>query len=89
MSRLVTVTALAAALVGVLAGFLWWGMPTGHLQTELRSAQSNADRLGEQVGQLSAANEKLGAQLKAVEADLRREKEVNARLHMIVSQGKK
>jgi hypothetical protein len=53
-------------------------------------------RLGAQVDELRTAKERVEGQLAserarvtATEADLRREKEMNARLHVLMSAGKK
>ena len=96
MSRLTLGTGVVAVVVGVLLGFLWWGAPSGRLQGRLQEAQANAVRLGQQVDDLRAQNERVEVQLKAerarlltTEDDLRREKEMNSRLHVLVSQGKK
>jgi hypothetical protein len=95
MNRLVFGSALIALLVGI-AGFLGSGWRTGRLQTELQDAQANAVRFEQQVGELRAQNDQIGAQLKAervraetTETDLRRQKEMNARLHLLVSEGRK
>lgn len=95
MNRLVLGSALIALLVGI-AGFLGSGWRTGRLQTDLQDAQANAVRFEQQVGELRAQNDQIGAQLKAervraetTETDLRREKEMNARLHLLVSEGRK
>jgi septal ring factor EnvC (AmiA/AmiB activator) len=96
MHRLVALTAVVAVLVGALAGYLWWGLPTSRLGSELREARSSAERLGQQLADMRAQREQLEAQLKAekarretLETDLKREKEVSARLHRLVSEGKK
>lgn len=95
MSKLSVATGVVAVVIGLLVGFLWWG-PSGRLQSSLRDEQGNAARLGQQVDDLRAQNERMEAQLKAerarvqaAEDDLRREKELNARLHGLVSHGKK
>ena len=95
MNRLMAVSGLIALLVGI-AGFLGSGWRTGKLQGQLQDARANAVRFEQQVGQLSAEKEQMAAQLKAertraesTEMDLRREKEMNARLHLIVSEGRK
>lgn len=96
MNRLLVASVAGAVLVGILVGFLWWGLPTGRLQTELRDARSTVDRLGQQLDELRAENERLQARLKAeqgrlkaTESDLRREKETTARLQLLISEGKK
>jgi hypothetical protein len=95
MNRLMVVSGLIALVVGI-AGFLGSGWRTGKLQTELQDAQSNAVRFEQQVGDLRAEKDQIAAQLKvertraeSTESDLRREKEMNARLHLIVSEGRK
>jgi hypothetical protein len=42
MAKAATVVALIAVLVGVLGGFLWWGIPTNRLQTELHDTRASA-----------------------------------------------
>jgi C4-dicarboxylate-specific signal transduction histidine kinase len=96
MNRLVVLASVAAALTGVLGGFLWWGQPTRRLETELRDTRASADRLGQRVDELRTQGQQLEAQLKAenaraegAERSLRIEKEISSRLHMLVSEGKK
>jgi hypothetical protein len=96
MNRIVLGSALIALLVGGVAGFLGSGWRSGRLQTQLQDAEANAARFERQVGELRAQNDQIGAQLKAeraraqsTETDLQREKEMNARLHLLVSDGRK
>lgn len=96
MNRIVLGSAIIALLVGGVAGFLGSGWRSGSLQTQLQDAQANVARFEQQVGELRAQNDQIGAQLKAelaraqsTETDLRREKEMNARLHLLVSNGRK
>jgi multidrug resistance efflux pump len=87
---------LIALVVGGVAGFLGSGWRSGELQVQLKDAQASAARFEQQVGELRAQNDQMGAQLKAeqvraqsTETDLRREKKMNARLHLLVSDGRK
>jgi septal ring factor EnvC (AmiA/AmiB activator) len=87
---------IVAAFVGVLGGFLWWGVPTGRLQRELQDLRASSERLSQQIDDLRSRDQQLAAQLQAqktrletTERDLRVEKEMNDRLHLLVSQGKK
>ena len=96
MNRPVFITAVAAVLVGLLVGFLWWGLPTNRLQTELRGSQAGGERLGQQLEEARAQGQRLEEQLKAEKAqreaaadELRREKERSARLQGVISRGKK
>jgi hypothetical protein len=65
MNRPVLITAIAAILVGVLVGFLWWGLPTTRLQAELAGREADGDRLGRQLEEARAQQERLEKQLKA------------------------
>ena len=95
MNRLVLGSGLIALLVGI-AGFLGSGWRTGQLRTQLQEAQRSAVRFEQQAGELRAEKDQITAQLKAervraesTETDLRREREMNARLHLLVSEGRK
>jgi septal ring factor EnvC (AmiA/AmiB activator) len=96
MNRLAIIVAVVAIVIGTLTGYLWWGLPTTRLQSELQDVRTRADGLEQQLGQLRSDNQRLEAQLKAeksrleaAEQDLRREKETSARLQVLVSQGRK
>jgi hypothetical protein len=96
MNRPVLITAIAAILVGVLVGFLWWGLPTTRLQAELAGREADGDRLGRQLEEARAQQERLEKQLKAeheqreaAEAELRRERERSARLQALIGEGQK
>jgi hypothetical protein len=95
MKRMVLASGVIAVLVAI-AGVLGSGWRTGRLETQLQDAQANAVRFEQQVGELRAEKEQIAAQLKVerarahmTETDLRREKEMNARLHLLVSEGLK
>ena len=95
MNRLVLGSGLIALLVGI-AGFLGSGWRTGQLRTQLQEAQRSAVRFEQQADELRAEKDQIAAQLKAervraesTETDLRREREMNARLHLLVSEGRK
>lgn len=94
---------LVAVLVGALGGFLWWGLPASRMRAELRDVRTSAEKLAGEAGEALAETQRLQAQLRsaqtelkgvqaqlqATENDLRREKEISARLHRLVSEGKK
>lgn len=89
MNRLVVATTIVGVLVGALGGFVWWGVPAGRLQAELRDARTSADRMAQELSELRAQKQRFEAQLEATRKDLQSEKEVTSRLHVLVSQGKK
>jgi beta-lactam-binding protein with PASTA domain len=78
MTRGIVIVGVAGLLVGVLVGFLWWGMPDQRMQDDLRALQ----------GQQAAA-EVAREELKRTEDELRRERERRSRLEVIVSEGQK
>jgi hypothetical protein len=78
MTRGIIIVGIAGLLVGVLVGFLWWGVPAQRLREDLRALQ----------GQQAAA-EVAREKLKQTEDELRREREHRSRLELIVSEGRK
>ena len=78
MRRGIIIIGVAGLLVGVLVGFLWWGMPAQRMQEDLRALQ------GQQAA-ADVAREKL----KQTEDELRSERERRSRLEVIVSEGQK
>lgn len=79
MNRSIAIATIVGLLVGVLAGFLWWGIGT---QRQLNDAQ----------GQILAAQAELKtiqAQVKATQEELRMERDRRQKLEVIVSQGRK
>jgi len=96
MNKSMMAVVLVAVMVGILGGFIWWGVPTGRLKTDLQELHARADRLSQQLEDLSKRDQELAAQLsvqktrlEATERDLRVEREMNSRLHLLVSRGKK
>lgn len=96
MNKSLIAVVLVAVMVGILGGFIWWGVPTGRLKTDLQELQARADRLSQQLDDLRKRDQELAVQLnvqktrlEATERDLRVEREMNSRLHLLVSRGKK
>lgn len=96
MNRLVGISVVVGLLVGILGGFLWWGLPTQRLQAELGEARKRAEALERQLDeaqtQTRAAQAELKTiqgRLKTVEDDLRLERDRRSRLEMILSRGRK
>jgi nitrogen fixation-related uncharacterized protein len=89
MNRLVIATALVALFAGVLGGFFWWGVPARQAESELSAAQSAAERIGQEATDLRKELTAEKARRQALEGDLRSAKDMNLRLHHLVSEGKK
>ena len=79
MKRWIAVAAIIALLVGLLAGYLLWGVRTqrqlNEVQGQMLVVQSD----------LKAAQDKI----KALEAELRQERDRRQRLEEIVTKGRK
>jgi outer membrane murein-binding lipoprotein Lpp len=78
MARIIAI-AVGAAVVGVLAGFLWWGTAANRLHDEIRTIQN------QQGDEIKALQDKL----KKTEEELQAERDRRARLEQALSQGKK
>jgi hypothetical protein len=78
MTRVIAI-AVGAALVGLLAGFLWWGTSANRLRDELGALRAR------QADELNA----LQSKLKKTEEELQSERERRARLEQALSEGKK
>jgi len=78
MTRMIAI-AVGAAVVGVLAGFLWWGTAANRLRDELRTIQNQQ---GDEIKALQT-------KLKKTEEELQSERDRRARLEQALSQGKK
>ena len=81
MTRLIAI-AVGAGLVGVLAGFLWWGTAANRMRDELRALQN-------QQADADAALKRVQAKLKKTEEELQSERERRARLEQVLSEGRK
>jgi len=73
---------VGALVVGVLAGFLWWGTSANRLRDEVRALQN-------QQADADAALKGLQTKLKKTEEELQGERERRARLELVISEGRK
>jgi len=96
MNRRMTGVAVVALVIGALFGFLGSMHMSGSRQGALNDALEKNARLERELNAVRAQNDRIGAQLKdeqtraeTIAGDLRREKEMNMRLHMLISEGKK
>lgn len=89
MNRPVVIAVLAGILVGVLGGFLWWGMPTTRMHTELGQARERAATLEKGAGDAEARARQAEEAVQRLEKELALEREQRARLEMHLSRGKK
>ena len=81
MTRMIAI-AVGAALVGVLAGFLWWGAAANRLRDDVRALQNRQ-------ADADATLKDVQGKLKKTEDELQVERERRARLELVLSQGRK
>ena len=79
MKRFIPIAAVVALLVGIMTGYLWWGVRG---QQQLNDAQAQALVV---QAELKASQERL----KALEQELRLERDRRAKLEEIVTKGRK
>jgi hypothetical protein len=72
------IVGVAGLLVGVLVGFLWWGVPAQRMREDLRALQEQ---------QVAAENAR--EKLKRTEQELSHEREHRSRLEAIVGERRK
>lgn len=96
MTRLTLIVGVVAILVGALAGVLGSGLWSGRVRRQLADSEAGVERLRREVDELRTQNERMDKELRGqqtraqlTEEDLRREKELNARLQLLVSEGRK
>ena len=90
---------MGSGLGAIVLVAVFWFWPAAHparLQRELDEVRAQAGRLVRQVEELRTENTRVEraladerARVDVTAADLRREKEMNARLQLIVSEGRK
>lgn len=96
MSKLATAFAIVGLLVGVLAGYVWWGASAQRTQADLRDTRQRVETLERQLEEGRTASRGLEAQLKQLNArladeekDLKTTKEMNFKLQAMLGRGKK
>ncbi len=81
MTRMIAI-AVGAALVGVLAGFLWWGTAANRLRDDVRALQNRQ-------ADADVTLKDVQGKLKKTEDELQVERERRERLELVLSQGRK
>ncbi|MGH7391929.1 MAG: hypothetical protein ACREM3_21095 [Candidatus Rokuibacteriota bacterium] len=95
MGRIVAIIGAVALLVGLGAGYLWWGRPLDGAQRAADDAKARVEALERDAAAAKTATARpdevtgLRARVEALEAELERERQMRLRLESVVSQGKK
>ena len=88
----IVVVAIVLLLIGLLAGYLFWGQQSKTLADELAQARTKLAEAQKSAGQEAAMKAKLDAaeaQLKELMERLNKEKEARQKLEARVAKGKK
>ena len=88
----VTIVGIIAILIGLLAGYLFWGTQSKQVASELEAARKSlaeAQQPTSQEAALAAKLQEVEAQLKQVTERLNSERELRQKLEAQVSAGKK
>jgi multidrug resistance efflux pump len=80
---------LGAVLVGVLAGYLMWGLPTRNAARQLDEMKTQLTQQGRRADELQATFTETEAELKRAAEGLRRERELREKFKDMVNQGQK
>lgn len=96
MNRPVTVIGIAALLVGLLVGYLWWGSPWSGTRREATEARGRLEEVGRRLAEAEAAQRAseerlkgLAARVGELEGELTQERQRRSRLEVIISEGRK
>ncbi len=95
MQRGAVIVGIAVLIIGLGAGYLWWGVPTSRMRTELSDARGRVEALEKELAgrRMETARpdemEALRARVRALEEELAQERLMRSRLEAIVSEGRK
>ena len=95
MGRIVAIIGVVAVLIGLGAGYVWWGQPLNSAQRAVNEARARVEALERDAAAAKTVTARpdevagLRARVEALEAELERERQMRLRLEAVVSQGKK
>ena len=87
--RWITALALGTLLIGVLAGYLMWGLPTRNVARQLDDAKAQFTEERGRAAELQSKFSETESELKRAAEGLRRERELREKYEEMVSQGQK
>lgn len=95
MNRPGIIVGIVALIIGLLAGYLWWGTPLQRQQSELADTRARVEVLEAQAAERRTDPARPDvvkaqqAQIRELEQDLAVERQMRGRLELLISQGKK
>ena len=81
--------AAGALLLGLLAGYLWWGQKTRDLEGELRAIQGREATEKQRANALQSRVSEIEAQVKQLTDDLTAERDLRHKYERLMGQGRK
>jgi uncharacterized membrane-anchored protein YhcB (DUF1043 family) len=87
--RWITAVAIGTLLIGVLAGYLMWGLPTRNVARQLDDAKTQLTEEHNRAAEWQSKFAETEAELKRAAEGLRRERELREKFEEMVSEGKK
>jgi|GEM_PF-2260163 len=95
MGRVAGIVGLVALLIGLGAGYLWWGQSVEQARRVADEARARAETAERELAGAKTATARpdevagLRSRIEALEAELERERQMRMRLEAVVSQGRK
>jgi septal ring factor EnvC (AmiA/AmiB activator) len=87
--RGMVVLALGTLLVGVLAGYFMWGLPTRDVARELADARTQLSNQGRRTDELQSKLAETESELKRAAEGLKRERDLREKFEDMVNKGQK
>jgi uncharacterized membrane-anchored protein YhcB (DUF1043 family) len=81
--------ALGTLLIGVLAGYLMWGLPTRNVARQLDDAKTQLTEQRHRADELQSKFAETESELKRAAEGLRRERELREKFEDMVNRGQK
>ena len=88
-TRWVIAIALGTLLIGVVTGYLMWGLPTRNVARQLDDAKAQLTEERSRAAELQSKFTETESELERAAEGLRREREHREKLEEVVSQGQK
>jgi hypothetical protein len=92
MGRIAAIVGVVALIIGLGAGYVWWGRSLERARQSADEARARVEALERDAKTATARPDEvagLRARLQALETELEQERQMRLRLEAVVSQGKK
>lgn len=95
MGRIAAIVGIVALVIGLGAGYLWWGRSVERARQTADEARARVETLEREAAAAKTPTARpdeiadLRARVQALEAELEQERQIRHRLEAVVSQGRK